>query len=226
MLYFFYTFFRFFFFSLRVMWFRAPFGRSARGLLCEGRGGEGGGHLSSPLTPTRGTWRQPLWWAIQVTKALELGKDRPRCWVYCYYLEQQPEDDAGNSRWRLLSGNELHVFYEELVIDPVTGRPFSVASHDLPMGWDTTRNVVFSLPTDLCDRLDRAASRRLDPAAAEDERDGASADEGGSGDDDEQPGGSSEGDGSSAVHSAREQRRIDRAAARAGRARGGAACAP
>ena len=75
-----------------------------------------------------------------------------------------------------------------------------------------------TLPPDLCARLDRAASWRLDPAAAEDESDGASADEGGSGDDDEQPGGSSEGDGSSAVLDAREQRRIDRAAARAGRA--------
>ena len=45
-----------------------------------------------------------------------------------------------------------------------------------------------------------------------------SANEGGSGDDDEQPGGSSEADGSSAVLDAREQRHIDRAAARQGRA--------
>ena len=149
---------------------------------------------------------------------LELGRDRPRCWVYCYYAEQQPEDEEGNLRWRLMSGNELHVFYEELVVDPATGRPFSVASHDLPMGWDSRGNVVYSLPADLCTRLDRAASRRHDPAGAEDEGDDVSANEGGSGDDDEQPGGSSEADGSSAVLDAREQRHIDRAAARQGRA--------
>ena len=158
-----------------------------------------------------------LWWAIQVTRALELGKDRPRCWVYCYYLEQQPEDGEGNSRRRLVSGNELHVFYEELVIDPVTKRPFSVASHDLPMGWDSRSNVVYSLPADLCTRLDRAARRRLDPAEDEGGNDSA-ADEGGGDDDDEQPSSSSGGDGSSAVRDAREQRRMDRAAANEGHA--------
>ena len=103
------------------------------------------------------------------------------------------------------------------MIDPVTKRPFSVASHDLPMGWDSRSNVVYSLPADLCTRLDRAARRRLDPAEDEGGNDSA-ADEGGGDDDDEQPSSSSGGDGSSAVCDAREQRRMDRAAANEGRA--------
>ena len=98
-----------------------------------------------------------LWWAINVTRPHSRDRVTDGCVVHAFYL-----DRLSGNRWKLLNSNEEDFYYGSLIREP-SGQPIVVPSDDLPLGWDTSNNLVYSFPNELVERLDEAAEAALQP---------------------------------------------------------------
>jgi hypothetical protein len=78
-------------------------------------------------------------------------------------LEDGSEEAVEDGRWALMSGTEITPPPRlcNLLKDAATGKPFIMASEDLPSGWSTTEGQVYHLSADWVDKLNRAAEVAL-----------------------------------------------------------------
>jgi len=95
------------------------------------------------------------WWALQVTQPFERARMRPGCIIRGFWLNRVARCSAG--RWVLLGGAEVRQRYGT-VLKAAGGRPVIVSSSELETGWSSANKLIYTLPAELIEQLDRLAA--------------------------------------------------------------------
>lgn len=135
------------------------------------------------------------WWALQVTQPFERARMRPGCIIRGFWLNRVARCSAG--RWVLLGGAEVRQRYGT-VLKAAGGRPVIVSSSELETGWSSANKLIYTLPAELIEQLDRLAAE-----AAGEPSEGECSDSGAPDDPEGEAGGAEE-----AAGGARRRRRV------------------